>query len=201
MSTQKERRRSKKLEKQRKKREDAQRSRGSRKPVGTRGTVALDEAVDWPVSECWIGEPWHETGARVHAVFTRRHDDGRVAIAAFEVDLADQGVIEARATAGVSEGAVQGEVARRSEEHAMVEASPSLVVTLVDAARRHGSSRGHAQPADLDRVTILFGDIEADDARHGIRCGSPDAPEEAPPARPGILATLKRRLGLGGDPG
>lgn len=200
MSTERDRRQAKKREKQKKKRDDARRTRGSRRPPESGGTADVSEALAWPVGDAWISENWHERGAHAHALFTRRHESGRLAVSVFEADLAERGIVEARAVSGVSEGAVQGELVRRSSDgRAMVAAEPALVVKLVRVAADHGTSRGHALPAGYASALSLFGDVRAADAPQEILTGTEDAPAEAAGRQEGFLATLKRRLGLGGS--
>lgn len=197
MSTERDRRKAKKREKQRKKRDDARRARGSRRPPGAKADVS--DAVDWPVGDAWVGEGWHERGARVDALFTRRHADGRVAVAAFELDLAERGVLAVQTVGGASEAAVQGELVRRSsDDRAMVAAEPGLVVRLVRAAAEHGASGGFEPPKGYDAAVALFGDVRP--SGDEILCGTEEAPAQ-PERAGGFLASLKRRLGFGGATG
>ncbi|MEZ4317540.1 MAG: hypothetical protein R3F61_08545 [Myxococcota bacterium] len=170
-----------KREKQRKKRESAQKSRGSRKPaVPTAAPVdrGLKGAEAWPVGECYLSENWHEHGARVHAGFVRESSDGRRAAAFFEVDLRRDGVVEVLARGGVSEGAVQGEMARRSEAsgNAMLVAEPDLVVKVVRAGVDLSRSRENALPDGLDEALRLFGDLDGSTAPEAVLTGDPPPP-------------------------
>lgn len=196
MSTEKERREAKKREKDRKRREAARKSRGSRKPAGVAG-ADLTDALAWPVGECWVGQNWHARGARLDALFTRAHSDGRVAVAIFELDLEDRGVVDVKTANPVSVGQVQGELIRRSsEESAMVSADPARVVRLVRAAERWGLSRAHPLPVGYAEATRIFGDVREseDEILTGSDASGPDGAAAAPE---GLMAALKRRLGLG----
>lgn len=202
MSTERDRRQARKREKQRKKREEARRTRGSRKPPGAEGGRDVSEALDWPVGEAWMSEDWHEQGAHVHAIFTRQHADGRLAIAAIEADLADRGLVSVKAASGVSDPVLRAELVQRSSDtQAMVEVEPALVVKLARTAEAWGRDRGHVTPASWEAALALFGDVCPGDAPQEIRCGSPEMDTPTKPAQEGFFATLKRRLGLGGAPG
>jgi two-component system cell cycle response regulator DivK len=56
--------------------------------------ISVEEAAAWPLAECYVGDKWHEDGARVPAIFVRKHPSGRVMAASMDVDLADQGIVD-----------------------------------------------------------------------------------------------------------
>jgi hypothetical protein len=198
VSKKSEHRRAKKSEKQRKKRDSARSTRGSRKiPGASTASADIDEAVSWPVGECYISSNWHERGPVVHAGFTRVHADGRKAAAFFEVDLGDRGVTSCVAKAGLSEANIQGELVRRSsEETPMLVIEPELVVKLVEAGAVWGTARGHELPPAYNKGHRLFGDVRGADSPHDILCGTEDAPAPAPEPTEGMFGAFKRRLGM-----
>ncbi len=196
MGSKKSRRDQKKREKARKKREKARKNRGSRKPPpGSPGAAksvdrGLKGADAWPVGECYLSEHWHEHGARaVHAGFVREADDGRRAAAFFEIDLRERGLIEVLARGGVSEAAIQGEMARRSEEtdHAMLVADPELVVKVVRAAAELNDVLESPLPDGADEAMALFGDIDGSGAPQAILTGEPPPP---PPKKRSLFSVL-----------
>ena len=186
------------MERNRKKRDQARASRGSRKVLGASvGSADIEEAVFWPVGECYVSSNWYERGAHVHAGFTRVHEDGRHAAAFFEVDLADAGVIACVAKAGLAEANVQGELVRRSsEDRPMLVIEPELVVKLVEAGAAWGAKRGSKLPPAYDKGQRLFGDVRGADSPHEILCGTEDDPAADPVVEAGMFAAFKRRLGL-----
>ena len=42
--------------------------------------ISVEEAAAWPLAECYVGDKWHEDGARVPAIFVRKHPSGRVSL-------------------------------------------------------------------------------------------------------------------------
>lgn len=178
-----ERRAQKKREKQKKKRDAARATRGSRPAptaAGTARSPGLDGAERWPAGECYLSEHWHEQGARVHAAFVRAHSDGRLAAAFFEVDLLRDGVVGVLARAGVSEGAIQGEMARRSEltGKAMLVAEPALVAKVVRTGLAWGRTNGSPDPAGLSEALGLLGDEDGTSAPQAVLTGEPPPPPE-----------------------
>lgn len=159
----------------------------------------MEQAARWPVWDCWASENWHEQGAHVYCCFARRHDDGQVAAAFFELDLSDKGVVEVATKAPITQGEVHAELAKvAGEELAMLSVDPMLVVKLVDTARDFGEKQGHRQPSNLGKARKIFGGIRGSKAREEIRVGTPD-PNAPPPkkASGGWLDGVKGMLGLG----
>jgi len=198
LTKKREHRAAKKKERQRKKRDKARATRGSRQVLGAAtGSADMDEAILWPLGECYISSNWHERGPLVHAGFTRVHTDGRKAAAFFEVDLADKGVLDCVAKAGLQEANIQGELVRRSsDDNPMLVIEPELVVKLVEAGAAWGKSRGNALPPAYDKGHRLFGSVRGGDSPHEILCGTEEAPAPAPEAADGMFASFKRRLGF-----
>ena len=197
MSKQREHRAAKKREKTRLKRKKIQTSRGSRNVMGA-SADAVRQSGGWPMWEAWASEDWYERGAHAHVCFSRKHDDGRIAAAFFELDLAERGVVDATARTDATVQAVRIELGRRSEDgKAMVEVEPDLVVKLVDSARAWGEKQGHTVPSGFQRARGVFGSASGRHCDHDIRCGSHD-PEEAPAAsqKAGWFSKLKRAVGL-----
>jgi hypothetical protein len=194
MGTATERRKQKKAEKKRveKKAEDkAKRTRAQQtaKSEGSRGAA-------WSVGPAWVSQGWHEQGAQVHAVFSRRRPDGHSSAALFEIDLAEKGVVAVKVISNASDDRLLGEVGRRStEERAMQETSPDLVARLVREASAWGEQHGHAQPGHLKEAVDLMGDVDGSNWTDPIKLGRADAP---PPPSAGLGARIKRWLW--GDP-
>jgi hypothetical protein len=189
-----ERRAQKKREKQKKKRDEARASRGSRRPPpGAPGAAPRETGVAgaerWPVAECYLSEHWHEQGARVHAAFARKHAEGDVAVAFFEVDLTAEGVVEALARGGVTSDQVLGEVARRSEAsgRSMNVADPALVAKVVLTGLAHGRANGKADVTGLSAALGLLGDEDGSSAPEAVLVG---AAPPVPAKKKGLLARL-----------
>ena len=198
MSRERDHRQAKKREKVRKKRQAAQATRGSRKVLGM-NSDKVEVAARWPVWECYASDNWHEQGAHVHACFTRRHDDGTIAAAFFELDLEQRGVLEVVARGQATPSEVNAGLARRSaEERAMVVVDSDLVVKLVETAAALGEANGHPQPDNLARASKLFGSVSSSRCKQEILTGPPGSQPPKSSATGGWFSGLKRSLGLGG---
>lgn len=179
MGSKRDRRAQQKREKAKKKRDSARRSRGSRhappSPDAAGGGLSAEACASWPVSECYLSQNWHEHGPRLQAVFTRAASDGRVAAAFFELDLAEEGVVDVLFRAPVSEQGVLGEVARRSESLGEpLQVDDALRVRkAVEAARELGGD-----PPGLADALALFGDLDPRACSDTFLIGH--APEPAP---------------------
>ena len=197
MGTRRDSNRQKQAEKKKKSREDARTTRGSRPGPGG-APVDPGVALRWPVGECYLSDNWPDQGARVAAVFTRRSRGGRVAIALFDVDLAEEGVVAADLRAG-SDFDLQSIVSRLSiDGRSMVVREPSLVVKLVRAGAEHGRSLGHAPHGAYARCSRVFGDVDPAKASDEIKVGTePSANPPPKPAGEGLFARLRRKV-LGG---
>lgn len=187
----------KKREKQRKKRTEAQTKRGSRKVLGMTAD-RMEQASRWPMWDCWASQNWHEQGAHIYCCFARKHDDGTVAAAFFELDLAERGVVEVGTKAPSSQGEVHAELARLAgDDTPIVGVDPTLVVKLVDTARDFGEKRGHVQPSGLAHARRLFGGVRGSKNKSEILVGEPDPNAPPPKASGGWFAGVKSALGLG----
>lgn len=154
-------------------------------------------AAAWSLGPSWASEGWYDQGAHVHAVFTRRRPDGRSNVAVFEVDLAERGVIAAKVMSDLTDDRLLAEVGRRSGDKAMLEVEPDVVARIVHDGRAWGTSRGHAQPKDLDQVLALLGDVKGLDT-DPVKCGPPEGSAAAYVPPKGAWARFQRWLF--GDP-
>ena len=165
----------KKREKDRKKRDQARKTRGSRPaPAGVaveRRGLSAAECSTWPVGECFLSQNWHEHGPRVQAVFTRVHQDGRVAAVFCDVDLRREGVLDVLFRAPVTADGVLGEVARRSEANAeqpIQVDDPLRVAKVIETGLALGSG------ADgVGELRALLGDVDTRACPDPILTGDP----------------------------
>jgi hypothetical protein len=184
-----EKRRQKKLEKQRLKRKGMGRpGRDLRTPGRSGGDATVGLA--WPPGPCWLSDGWHERGATVHAVLTRVQDDGRAIAGVFTVDLQREGATAAQLLGGLSSDQLPGVAARVSEDHegiAMVEVSPAQAAALLVAGI---SLRPTGAEADLCRSMV--GELDPADAPLDVLTGKPDA--APPPKKEGWFSKLVDKL-------
>lgn len=199
MGSKADRRAQKKREKQKKKRQDASRTRASRPSLGSAGPerrrrADVSGAVDWPVGECFLSETWSDHGPRIHAGFVRRHANGRAAAVFFAADLRDGGVSDILPAGDVSEDAITGEVARRSElaGHALAVAEPDLVVKVFHTALTLGDDNGVARPEHVDQALLLFDDLDGTSVDYRLLTGEPPPP---PPKKQTLFGLLFGWLG------
>lgn len=182
-----ERRRTRRLEKQKKKRSTVSR------PAAGGPTVAFDVAKGrtWDTGECYVTQDWDEPGAKIELVFSRSRPDGSSVVATFEIDRSGPGLVAARSFGGLRQDQVVGECARLSERtgRTMVGCAPALIVALVKDARAHGT---HADPPGLKDAWGLLDGIDPLDL--DVPFGPASATTEAPPAEGGWLQGIRRRL-------
>lgn len=191
MANKREQRLQKKREKDKKKREQARKARAQKSGRNTR-------AAEWPLSESWISQNWHEQGAHVHAMLTRTHPSGRMAAAVFEIDLAERGVINAAVLTDAHPAEVQQQLARNSTDlSGMQVVEPELIVKMVREADLFGETNGHSQASDIGAGLALFPDVDARDCPHAILVGKAPQASESPASTGGIWSRLKKTVGLG----
>jgi hypothetical protein len=182
-----ERRRIKRLAKQKKKRATASRP-------GTDGPMArIDVAKgrEWPTGECYVSDGWDEPGAELELVFSRaRPQDGISVMAVFEIDRRGPGIVACRSLGGMRQEQVVGECGRLSERSGrqMVACAPALVAALVDDARKHGS---RPDPAGLKDAVGLLAGITPMELPTPF---GPETPAETAPTGEGWLGGLRKRL-------
>ena len=101
--------------KEKKKRSKAREARAhANRTVGS----GLASALKLPVGECWVSDNWDQRGARVAVAFSRMSAQGLGAVAFFECDLAEGGVIEASTFTRVTPDQVMGSAGQKGGEKA-----------------------------------------------------------------------------------
>jgi hypothetical protein len=191
MANQREQKLQKKREKDKKKREQARKARAQKSGRNTR-------AAEWPLSESWISQNWHEQGAHIHAMLTRTHTSGRMAAAVFEIDLAERGVVNASVLTDADPAEVQQQLARNSTDlSSMQVVEPELIMKMVREADLFGETNGHKQAADISKGLGLFPDVDARDCPHAILVGKPSESTGTEAKSGGLWSTIKKTVGLG----
>lgn len=177
-------RRHKKLQKQREKRET--RSRPGRGP----NDAAKDpgQARGWPVGDCWVSQTWDEPGARVDAVFSRVHANGAAVVARFTLDRSGPGLVRAEVRSGLRAEHVTAHAGQLGEESGtpLVETTSDVVAALVRDAVAHGQA---ARPDGADAALDLLSGIS--EAALDVPFG-PAAPK---PERGGVVGWISRWFG------
>jgi hypothetical protein len=173
MGTRRDARKQRKREKHRKVRAERQARRKARHD-GARG--GWSAAARWPVGECFLEPSWHEQGARTRAAFVRSHPSGRSAVALFEVDLTEVGIVDGRTHLVDRVEQAQALVADFGGEDAMLVTSPEQVVAVLLAAEAHGRTHGHTPPRAFQDAASLWADIDPEAAPHEVLVGRPPEP-------------------------
>ncbi len=154
-------------------------------------SAGLDEMARWPLANCYIGSSWHERGARVHAVITRYHEQGRLAVAHFEVDMEDIGVMHASLRSDWQSGEFEhwiGELGETVEPMEVCDAG--LVVKMIEAA----SELNEDFPKGYAEARALCWEIEPEGPDFHV--GPEPTEETEKPGTPGLFASIKSRLGF-----
>ncbi len=171
-------RRQKRLQKQRLKRKGKGRAGRDQRTPG-RASGDPRQGLVWPPGPCWLSDGWHERGVTVHVVLSRVHEDGRAIAGVCTVELHSAGTTDAKLVGGLSGDQLHGLAARVSEDHdgvAMVEVSPAQAAAVLVA----GVSLAPEGPlAKLCRD--LVGDLDPADAPLDVWTGKPEPPAAKPP--------------------
>ena len=196
MGSKRDKRRQKTLERKKKSRKAAQEARKRRVAATKVTSTNLKRVAEWPLGECYISENWPERHAQVRAVFTRVHPGGRHAVAQFTVDLQERGVIEASVSTNLDLPQWHAELARLSQESAMIVTEPAHVAHLVTRAVEFGLKSGHRPPDGLAKGVQLMGAVNPEESPHTFLWGD-DEPEPQSGGASGLWGSLKQRLGWG----
>jgi hypothetical protein len=196
LADKKQRRRELQQARKRTKAKEKAKTRNTRRQRGAGPSgLTVDQVAGWPTGDCYISESWHEQGPYVKAILSRTRDDGRVAAALFEIDLAERGVISAELHLDWTLGHLQQALAQTSQEEAMVTCEPELIARAVEEGAEWGRERGHQQAAGLERARELLGDLDPAASTHNLLLGTePKAGKKA--KSEGLFASLKKRLGV-----
>lgn len=174
MADKADRRRQRKLAKQKKKRQT--RSRAGRDQATGGGKGDPRRGLSWPVDACYASDNWHEQGAEVDVLIGRVSEAGQAIAGTFRVDLRSEGVREGTLRGGLRSDQLSGVAAALSEQgdHAMVDLTPVQAAAIVRAAEALGV-HPDARPA----LAILDG--IAGEAPIEVLTGEPQAPRAPKP--------------------
>lgn len=157
--------------------------------------ATAEEAVLWPIADCYISQNWPDQGPTIHAVLTRKHAGGTVAAALFEIDLAEKGVLSAELMIGVEPIRLYAELERRSQPISLLIVDEGMVVKAVQEGSAFGVKQGHPQPENLAEVMALFGDAKPAPQQLLTGTGKKSA-SEATEEGGGFFSSLRRKLGF-----
>ena len=185
----------KKQKREKKRLKDRQRSEAARKKRRASLVKSPMKLTGLPLSDCYISEHWHEHGPTVVVCVSRQHPNQRIAAAMFTIDLAEKGVISAELIRDMPLEQLPASLSQRGENSAVVECAAPLAAKVIAAGVAMGKDSGHNPPRSFAEASVLLRGIDPEDCPHEIFTGSP--PEETvAKEKPGLLAGLKKRLGL-----
>ena len=175
------------------KRRGKQELRRSRNATASRlRRAGLSTVMEWPFGDAFIGEAWHEQGARFPVFVTRKHPSGEMAAAFFELDLGLQGVTHARLEKHVHPGVFQKTLAEVSEQdQALMIVSPEHALACVEAAWELSEKGDFELPRGFASARAFFGDLMPSDEVE-LLTGQQAHPEKK---SGGFWSSLKDKLG------
>lgn len=135
-------------------------------------SAGLSEMLEWPLTEAWLGQDWHEQGARVPAVIVREHTSGTLVAAVFDIDLSGPGVVKAALLEGLQQPQLQHHLSQISGEMGLMQVTAGHVLSVVEAGWDL-SDEGGTLPTGFARARALFGELTADD-RIEVLTGPPE---------------------------
>jgi len=167
-------RKQKSLEKKKARRAKKQKTRRVRNQAASTSTgTPLKTMLGWNLGDAWVGQDWHEQGARIPVVVTRAHPGGGIAAAIFDLDLSGGGVIRAGVAGPLQENELNDRLAKISEAAPMVQVGPGHALACVAAAE----ALTDELPQGWSDARAMFGDLELD-ASIEILTGTPPEPEK-----------------------
>ncbi|MCB9664042.1 MAG: hypothetical protein H6732_08000 [Alphaproteobacteria bacterium] len=193
MSTASERRKAAARQKHKERRQARQSERKARTKAPRTGTR---DAGGWPLGDAWLSQDWFEPEARLHAVVSRVHDDGSAACAAFEVDLAEEGLVATRVRGGLRAEHVPAFAADQDPEGTLIVTEPEAVARLVLDGLAWRRRAGLPDPKGLDEALALLEGVDPDESAYDFHFGleGQDEPTEEIP-RQGLFTRLKGLFG------
>jgi hypothetical protein len=128
------------------------RKKSSRAHSSRRDT--LIKAARWPAVGAYVSEGWRESGSAGLVMMRQHPEDGRMAVAAFYVDLWCMGVKTAQAELDLDAEALLEDL--ESSELPYEDCAPELVAAIVEAGDSLARSLGLPQDPDLPVVREML---------------------------------------------
>jgi hypothetical protein len=134
--------------------------------------LSVKGAENWELSTCWITSGWEDTQSICQALITRQHSNGRVAAAAFMLDLACLGVKDASVTAFISEYEFNSQYLKILESTQDFEVcSGDLIAKVVHSAINYARSLGFEPHQDAKKAMLFLHDLKPENAPDRIPTG------------------------------
>lgn len=154
----------------------------------------------WPLLETLLTQGWEEPGALVQALVARQSPAGRIAVAAFLIDLGCLGVKSAFVNFYPSESDYRYQLRRGFvSRQPMTKADTNLIAKIVREGVAYAQGLGFRPDPDYRDALLLLGDADPNASPAKIPLGGEDGkplfvagPHDNVDA---IMATLTRKLG------
>lgn len=136
--------------------------------------VLIRQVAHFPLRECRINEDWDES--RIASItFARNRPDGRVAIAAFVVDLGCLGIKSAFANPAITLSEYESQLVY-GQPTKQVRCDPAFAVKLIQRAYEYANQLGFSPDPDYYYAREIFGDIDPSSCTETIEYGREGKP-------------------------
>ena len=137
-------------------------------------SALIRQVAHLPLRECRINDDWKES--RIASIsFARDRPDGRVAIAAFAVDLGCLGVKSAFANPAVSVAEYESSLLRNQPTRQIC-CESAFAVKLIQGAHDYARQLGFSPDPDYHYARAIFGDIDPASCPETIEYGEDGKP-------------------------
>jgi hypothetical protein len=137
--------------------------------------LSVKGTENWTLSTCWIGSDWRNTNNLTQAIVTRTHANGRVAAAAFVVDLACLGVKNASVIAFISDYEFRTEYFDRLGRTGDFEVcSSDLIAKIVATGIDYARSLGFEPHPDTKGAMKFLHDAQSETVLDKVPTGGED---------------------------
>ena len=185
----------KKQKREKKRLKDRKRSEDARKKRRASLVKSPQKLIGLPLAECYISEHWHEHGPTIVAAISRQHPNHRIATALLTIDLSTKGITNAELIRDMDPEQLPSLLSRHGGEAAVVECAAPLIAKVVQVALALGKANDHHPPRTWPEASVLLEGVDPEDCTHEILTGPPPV-DAVPEKKPGLMAGLKKRLGL-----
>jgi len=134
----------------------------------------IRQVAHFPLRECRINEDWREQHMAA-ITFARNRPDGRVAIAAFNVDLGCLGIKSAFANPAISVSEYESRLVH-GQATKQVRCDPALAVKLIQGAYEYAKQLGFSPDPDYYYSREIFGTIDPSSSPESIEYGKDGKP-------------------------
>lgn len=136
--------------------------------------ILIRQVAHFPLRECRINDNWHEQ-RMASITFARNRPDGRVAVAAFVVDLGCLGVKSAFANPAITLSEYESRLAHGQATN-QIRCDPAFAVKLIQGAYEYAKQLGFSPDPDYYYSKEIFGNIDPTSCTETIEYGREGKP-------------------------